>query len=66
MIFNFFKSIEKCIFFNIKDFEKENINIIIKNKYKEFLNNNVSDIYEENNIEYLENNKEKLDLWNKI
>lgn len=65
-IFNPSKSIEKCTFFNIKDLEKENINTIIKNKYKELLNNNVSDIYEENNIEHLENNKEKSDSWNKI
>ncbi|WP_026886829.1 hypothetical protein [Clostridium beijerinckii] len=39
-MFNPSKSNDKCTFLNIQDLEKENIDFVIKNKYKELINNN--------------------------
>ncbi|NRT80952.1 McrB family protein [Clostridium beijerinckii] len=65
-MFNPSKSNDKCTFLNIQDLEKENIDFVIKNKYKELINNNEYNIYEENDIEDLESNKERSDSWSKI
>lgn len=65
-IFNPSKSADKCTFFNLQDLEQEDIENVIKNKYRELLNDNQHDTYEENDIEDLEINKERLDTWSKI
>lgn len=65
-MFNPSKSNDKCTFLNIQDLEKENIDFVIKNKYKELINNNEYNIYEENDIEDLGSNKERSDSWSKI
>ncbi|WP_236897809.1 McrB family protein [Clostridium beijerinckii] len=65
-LFNPSKSGDKCTFFSIQDLENENIETVIKNKYKELINNNEDGSYEENDIENLGNNKERSDSWSKI